>query len=295
MAAIDQNIIHVTRTVYGVRLQTIKKLGLPFSHIPNTTLNERFNVQPGITPSASQIPNMRYFAIGNRGHMTVVADDGSDETVPVPHRATDAGMYNQIPFALRPTNNDLPAQLRSRYGLRVQESHNGQTYFAYYLRRMDLTNVVVQMQRVEVIDGVATTTPFVPTTDNLNPTPPNISNTGVVLGSSSSESASAIITINLGPDDIAEILNAHRIRTGSTRSPVISELALVSGVDREVSGSSGGAGSFNYTEVICAQINVHISTHHPLGYSSNGATFTLDVGGVEPVLGEVDVQNAQFL
>lgn len=295
MAAIDQEIIGITRTVYGTFLQTIKNLGLPFKLVPNTTLNERFNVQSGVAPESHQVPSMRYLAIGNLGHATVKADDGSDETVPIVHRATDAALYGQIPFVLREMNDDLPAHERSRYALRVQESHNGRQYIAYYLRRIDMTQVNAQLQRVEIVDGVATVTPFVPTTDNLNPQRPKVPNSGMVVGSNSSESASAVVTIALGPKDIEEILNAHRIRTGSTRSPVISELALVSGVDKEVSGSSGGAGNFTYNEVIAAQVNVHVSTYHALGYSTNGAEFTLDVGGVEPTLGEQDVDGASIV
>lgn len=295
MASMDQEIIGVTRTVYGTYLQTIKNLNLPFALVENTTLNEKFDVQAGVEPSVADTPGMRYFAIGNLGHKTVKADDGSDESVPVPHRATDAGLYGQIPFVLREVTNDLPQHIRDRYALRVQETHDGVNYFAYYLRRIPMQDVVAQLQHVEVVDGVATTTPFVPTTDNLNPERPEISNTGVVLGSSSSTSASAILTVELGPDDIAEILHAHKIRTGSTRSPVISEIALCSGVDKLVQGSSGGSGTFTYNEVLACQVNVHVSTYHALGYATNGATFTLDVGGVEPLLGEEDVNNASFL
>lgn len=295
MAGIDQDIIAITRTIYGTYLQTVKHLGLPFQLVPNTTLNELFGVQAGVQPGAAQVPNMRYLALGNLGHMTVVGEDGSDETVPVPHRTTDAGLYGPIPWVLREATNDLPANIRARYGLRRSEVHNGQNYFAYYLRRLDFAGVVPQMQHVEVIDNVITTTPFTPTTDNLNPTRPQIPNTGVVLGSRSSYSCSAITTITIGPDEVAEILNAHRVRTGSTRSPVISELALVSGVDKEVTGTAGGGGNFTYNEVVAAQINVFISTYHALGYATNGATFTLDVGGVEPTLGTDDVAGAQFL
>lgn len=295
MASMDQEIIGVTRTVYGTYLQTVKNLGLPFTLFENTTLNERLNVQAGIEPPATELPSMRYMAIGNLGHMTVKADDGSDESVPVPHRATDAGLYGQIPFVLREVDNDLPAHVRARYALRVMETHDGVNYVAYYLRRIDMDDVVAQLQHVEVVDGIITTTPFVPTTDNLNPTRPDISNTGIVLGSTSSTSASAVMTITLGPDDVEEILHAHKVRTGSSRSPVLSEIALCSGVDKEVSGSSGGAGTFTYTETIACQINVHISTYHAIGYATDGATFTLDVGGVEPLLGEQDVSRATFL
>lgn len=294
MAAIDQEIIGVTPTIYGTYLQTVKKMNLPFTLIANTTLNEKFGVHAGVLPNAGKVPGMRYLAIGNLGHSTVKAEDGSDETVPVMHRATDAGMYGQIPFVLREAGDDLAVHERERYALRVPEVHDGRNYYAYYLRRINLTGVTPQLQRVEIIDGIATVTPFTPTTDNLNPKRPKVPNTGLILGSSSSESASAVVTVELGPDDVREIVSAHQIRTGSTRSPVISELALVSGVDKEVPGNLAGGGSFTYNEVIAAQINVHISTYHAVGYATNGATFTLDVGGVEPTLGEMDEDNATF-
>lgn len=295
MSAIDQQIISVTRTAYGVYLQTIKQLGLPFNMIANTTLNERRNVQAGVKPAAGEVPVMRYLAIGNLGHVTVKADDGSDESLAVPHRANDAGLYNQIPFVLREVTDDLPAVMRNKFALRTTEVHNGKNYFAYYLMRMDYANVVPQLQQVEVIDGVATVTPYVPTTNDLNPERPQISNSGVVVGSDKSVSASAIITVKLDSSVIAEILNAHRVRTGSTRSPVISELALCSGVDKQVQGVSGGSGTFMYTEAIAVQVNVHISTNHPLGYSSNGATLTFDVGGVEPMLAQDSINQATWL
>lgn len=296
MAAIDQDITAITPTIYGTYLQTVKTLSLPFELIENTTLNERFDVQAGVEPSSSQLPYVGYLAIGNLGHATVKADDGSDETTPVTHRATDAGLYGQIPFVLRETTNDLSSSERRNYGLRVEETHDGTNYFAYYLKRLDLSDIRAQLQRVEVDDnGIVTTTPYEPTTDNLNPERPDISNNGTILGSSTSHSASAVAEIRLSESDVTEILNAHQIRTGSNRSPVISELALVSGVDKEVSGSTGGSGSLTYDEVIAAQVNVFISTYHAVGYSTEGARFTIDIGGTEPHLGEEDENNADLL
>lgn len=296
MATIDQDIIAITRTAYGVDLDTTKKLGLPFDMIPNTTLNEKFNVQSGVAPAPALMPNMRYMAIGNLGHMTVKAQDGSDETVPVIHYAEDAACWNHIPFVLRDINNDLDAIQRRRYALRVIEEHNGRNYVAYYLLRIDMEGVNTQLQRSEINeDGTVTTTPFQPTTDVLNPERPEISNTGTILGSRRATTASAVMTIQLTAEDVAEINTAHQIRTGSVRSPVISEIALCSGVDREVNGPSAGSASFSYLEAIAVQVNVFISTYHALGYSTDGMRFTLDVGGVEPMLGSEDAANASML
>lgn len=295
MASVDQQIINVCRTAYGVSLQTAKTLGLPFTLVPNTTLNERLAIQAGVKPGATEMPNLRYLCIGNRGHDAVRESDGAWTNQPLPHRANNSGLYGMIPFVLREVTDDLPATARAKYALRRQETHNGRNYFAYYAKRIDLTGVAVQLQRVEVIDNVITVTPYVPTSDDLNPTPPQISSSGTVIGSNESITASAVLTITFTAEDIAEIVNAHRIRTGSVLSPVMSELALCSGIDKLVSGSSGSSGSFQYNEVIACQVNVHISTNHPIAYTSQGATLNVDVGGIEPMLGENSLNGATFI
>jgi hypothetical protein len=237
---------------------------------------------------------VQYMVIGNMGHYTVTADDGSDEVVGRLHRTNHAALYNHIPFALRETTDDLPAQIREKYCLRRIETHGGKNYVAYYGRRLNITNVTPQLLEIEVINGVPTVKPYTPTTDDLNPTPPAISNNGTVIGSNKTISASAIVEVKLTAEDIAEITSAHRIRTNSTRSPIISEIGLCSGVDRQVSGQSGSSGSFQYNEVIGCQVNVHIATNHPIGYNSNGLTMYFDVGGVEPTLGDQAINTAEF-
>lgn len=281
MSTVEQSIISITRTVYGLALQAAKVEGIPFELTPFTTLNEKLGIQSGVAPQTGQYPNLRYLAIGNLGHSAVTAEDGSIETVPLDHEATDAGLWGMIPFALKEIGSDFNAEQRARYALRRQETHNNVDYFAYYLRRLDMTNSDVTMNTIEVVNGQVNVTPFVPNSDNLNPTRPTVSNQGTVQGSNTSVAVSSIVTLSFDETDVEEIMNAHRIRTNSTRSPVISELALVSGVDREVTGSSGGAGSFNYTETIAAQINAFISTNIPIGYNSAGAQLILDVGGME--------------
>ena len=295
MSAVDNQIIHVCRTAYGAFLQTCLKLGLPFTLIPNTTINERLGIQAGVAPSAAEFPKMKYLVFGNRGHATSVASDGSDEIIPVPHDAEDAGLYGLIPISLRATDDEMPSDERKDYCLRRIEAHNGVNYVAYYGLRLDYSTVTPSLQSIQVVDGDIVVTPYTPTADNLNPQPPQISNSGVVLGSDTSISASAIISVRLSEAVIAEMVNAHRVRTGSSRSPVISELGFCSAVDRNVQASSGGAGSFMFNEAIACQLNVIISTHHAIGYSSTGATLAFDVGNTEPLLGTNSLNGTTWL
>lgn len=291
---IDQQLINVTRTCYAAYLQTVKYLGLsPFRVIPHTTLNEKYNIEASAVPALGESPNVRYMVIGNMGHYTVKGPDGSDEVANQIHRASDAALYNGIPFVMREASGqDLPADRRDQYCLRTIESHGGKNWVVYYGRRLNTTGVQPQLLELEVINGIVTATPYTPTVNDLNPTPPVISNSGTVIGSNKTVSASAIIKVNLTAEEIRDITDAHRIRTGSIRSPIISEIGLASGVDRRVTAPGQG---FQYNEVIACQINVFISTNHPIGYNSSGLDLTFDIGGVEPMLGSNAVNQAKFL
>ena len=103
MSILDQQVVNVTRTAIGALLQTIKFAGLPqkLALLKNTTLNQKFNVQNGVMPADAQMLRWGYIVIGNKGHYTVVAEDGSDESEVRPHRTNHNGLYNHIPFALR--------------------------------------------------------------------------------------------------------------------------------------------------------------------------------------------------
>lgn len=290
---IDQQLINVTRTAYAAYLQTTKYLGLtPFRVIAHTTLNEKFGIENGVAPATGEVPNVRYLVIGNMGHYTVKGPDGADEVANRIHRSNDAALYNHIPFVMRETTNDLPADRRDQYCLRTMESHNGKNYIVYYGRRINVTGVQPQLLELEVINGVVTAKPYTPTVDDLNPQPPVISNSGTVIGSNKTVSASAIVKVSLTAEEIRDITDAHRIRTGSIRSPIISEMGLCSGVDRRVTAPGQG---FQYNEVIACQVNVFISTNHPIGYNSSGLDLTFDIGGVEPTLGSNAVNQAQFV
>lgn len=296
MSILDQQVVNVTRTAIGALLQTVKFLGLPnkLALKPNSTLNQKFSVQNGVLPADTQTLNFKYLVIGNKGHYTVRADDGSDETDVVPHRTNHNGLYNHIPFVLREVGDDLTALEREKYCLRTTLDIGSKKYIAYYGRRLNTSGVVPQVLEVTVIEGIESTKVYNFELEDLNPTRPVVPNTGVVVGSNQFIAASAIVEVKFTKEDIAEIVNAHRIRTGSTRSPVISEIGLVTGVDKLVQGSAGGAGSIDYNEVIGAQISVHVSTNHPIAYNSNGLTMVYDIGASEPILGDKALNVAEF-
>lgn len=296
MSILDQQVVNVTRTAIGALLQTIKFIGLPqkLALLKNTTLNQKFGVLDGVMPADGQNLSFGYLVIGNKGHYTVLAEDGSDETDVRPHRTNHNGLYNHIPFALREVGDDFTSVERERYCLRTPEAHKGKQYFAYYGYRVNKTAAVPQLLEIEIVNGVEVTKVYVPVLEDLNPVPPVISNNGTVVGSNKLIAASVIVEVKFTKEHIAEIVNAHRIRTGSTRSPVISEIGMVTGVDKLVPGATGTGGSIDYNEVAGAQIATHIATNHPIAYNSNGLTMVYDIGSSEPMLGDKALNVAEF-
>ena len=274
---------NITRTVYAASVQTNLFLKTAQAYPENSTLNEKFGINSRILPAATDTPSLSCYCIGNRGHQSVIGAEGIPKTEPVQHRATDAALYGHIPFVMRPINNDLSQTDRAKYALRLEEVHDGVRYAVYYARRLDKTNTVTQMQIKTVSNGVETTTPFVPNSSNLNPTPPVIASSGVNTTDGSYVSAVAALTISITEAEAAEIINVAKVLYGDEGYAIISEIGLVTGVDKVVQITST-AGNFTMNEVIVAQIASFAPAMIPLNFNPTGADIVLNVGATEPLL-----------
>lgn len=280
----------VKRTIYAGDLQTAKVLGIPYTLRANTTLNEKHNIHANAVLNQGQYPSVQYVAIGRGGHQIMAGADGVPYMAPVPHRVKDAALYDQVPFVLRLETQDLSPVQRANYGLRKSVTIDGERYFAYYLKRMDLSNVVVELRQTQVRDGEETTIPFVPNNSNLNPTPPEIPPSGAIptLTDGDYVSASALITVPFTPFDVSEFINVANIMFGGEHHAIISELVLCSGVDRQVQAEGAGGVPFNFMEVIGCQCHTFMSTYHQMAFTNEGIEFVIDAGTTEAMLTEID-------
>lgn len=271
-----------TRTVWGAYLQTCLLLKLQYAMMTDSTLNEKFNVQSGIAPAATVTPSQRYYCIGNGGHTMTTGANGLTAPTPLQHEATDAALFNHLPFIMRPVASDLSQSQMAQYALRVVQPFQGVSYACYYLRRIDFTNVAAQIQMNTVTSGVTTTTPYSANTANLNPTPPVVANGQSNVISPNFLTAAAILGLSFDEQDAAELVNCANIIYQDPRYAIVSEIGLVSGVDQVVQVPAAG-GSFNMTEVIAAQIDSFIDTFVPMNYMNDGTTIDLNVGSTEPL------------
>ena len=273
----------VTRTIYGAHLQTCKLLNRPFSVLPNSTLNQKFNLFPDELPLANEYPKLGYIGIGNKGATYELGNDGFILTKEIPHLPRHASLYNFIPFVVRNMKNDLSSTERLKYRLRVPITINSEQYVAYYLRVLNLDNVVPSVELRNVNEGVITTTDFIPEITDLSPQHPNISNVNLNNPNGDYLVSTAKINFVLNQEDITNILEACQLLYGDPRYAVINEIALVTGIDRVLTGVFGATQS-SYTEVITAQIAAFVYQYHALTVNSTEVNITFDVGTEEPLL-----------
>lgn len=273
----------VQRTIYSAHLQTSRLLDKPFTVVPNSTLNQKFNLFASQLPATNEYPKLGYIGIGNKGMSYESVAGNFILTTAIPHLARHAANYNFIPFIARPINNDITAQERIKYRLRVPTTIGGQQYVVYYLRTLDLANVVPTIELRNVNEGIITNTPFVPDLSDLSPVQPVLSNPNLNNPNGDYLVSTAKITFLLNQADITNIMEACELLYGDARYAVINEICLVTGVDKIQSGVFGGTTS-NYTDVIAAQVAAFISQNHILTNSTAEIEVGLNVGSVEPLL-----------
>ena len=273
---------NLQRTIYAAHAATCKALMKPWTILPNSTLNQKWNLADSETPAVNQYPTLGYIGIGNRGASYEITTDNFALSVPTPHLARHASAYNFIPFVIREITDDLSATERARYRLRVPRVINGVNYVVYYLRVLDLTTVSPSVELRTVNNGTISTTGFSPELSDLSPTAPVLSNTNVNNPNGSYLISTAKVNFTLSQEDINEIMNACDIIYGDPRYAVINEIMVCHGVDKVIQGNFG-ATTGAYTELIGAQVAAFLQETHALTSSSVSVSIDLDIGGVEPM------------
>lgn len=277
----------ITRTIIGAKLLSALQQGKPYTHVPNTTLNEYFGINPSVLPDNSETPRQRYYCIGMGGHVNRVGSDGGHYTSARKHRPTDFGLYTPLPFLLRPVGEDLDTNARRRYALRKLVTINGETFIAYYLKRVDLDDRPVEMLHNTTVDGVTTTVPFIPSQNNLFPTPADPPVNGAITTDGNTLTTTSIQVLDFSPQDAAELMNVAMIMYGNPERALVSEIGLVAASDKIVSVTDPGQASFNMNEAVSAQIITHITGLWPVAFNSQGFDLGVDVGGTEPMVGVI--------
>lgn len=274
------------RTIIGNENQVRRELGLPFYAKPNSTLNELLRINPTLMPPATTIPTIGYFCIG-MGGISMQNCSNNPDVFPFPkvyqHRADDTGLFKIIPFVMREVNNDLTPSERAKYALRRRENLNGVDYYSYYLKRLDLSQTTVETRIItKQADGSYESIDYIPKDSNLNPRPQELTAQEENVLKAQYARTVAQVAVNFGKSDVDELYNVFNILHGDPMKAVISEIGLVSGVDKPVEITSS-TGRTQQNEVIAAQI-AHINrTIQYLGANTGGFDSIFNLGINEPI------------
>jgi len=308
----------IVRTIYGAHLQTARRLGLPYELMPNSTLTEIANsgpipaFRPTPLTSGMEYPapynyltdsnevKLQYFCIGNGGHRpitdgTVVSNspptvhNGVAYMSPVPHKSTDAGFYNWIPFVAKPVDADLTLAERAKYRMRVTMLIDGTLYAVYYARILDITSVVPELLLTTVTNGSAVPSTFESTLSDLYPEQPAIATT--TTGSFVSVSANVEITFT--QEEVLWLKEAAELLFGDANAAVISEIGICQGVDKPItqryptSGVQSPVAVNNpqLREAVAVQVGTFISRYYSPPNVTDGFTLRFNLGATEPLFG----------
>jgi len=267
-------------TIYALQAQNAQYRGRQHVVMANTSLNQKFDVQANQTYDEADRVAARYFAIGDGGHFNTLGVGNRPLTGYYTHTPDDAASFNHMPFVLRLTNNDLTPIERTKYRMRKLINVGGTPYIAYYLKVLGNADSAIATKLRTEVDGVVTQVDYIPTLANLSPTPQtpqhllDLQNKYLV---SSSE-----VEFSMSPSEVADFLEACNILYGDADFGIISEIAVVQGVDRQVSGDLNGQ-AISYTEAIGAQCANFVVHDERLTSSEDQFTLTVDISGIQPM------------
>lgn len=271
-----------TKTVMGNLLEANKFFALPPQYYSNTTLNEALNINKDILPNTTEQSKALYYCIGNKGHDVIKGTDGIPINVNLDHDPRHANLYGMLPFVLREIGNDISVSMRSKFALRKIVQVNGVSYIAYHLRRIPKVTDLPKIYYITVVDGVESDpVPYIAKEEFMTPKPPTITNGGVNATTGNFLRVMATIKLELDAEERAEVLNAAKIIYGHENRAIVSEVGLVSAVDRALDSPTGSGGTIRVEETVGSVITNFLYTYTDLTKQTLG--LEVKIGAVEPM------------
>lgn len=277
---------NVVRTIMSSYVQTHISLNLPYVTKDFTTLNEKLGVEASTKPQTNQRIAFNFFSIGIGGARNEIGEDGVHLQAPRQHETTDFSPFMMMPFVVRELNADLSAAQRARFCLRVEATNprDGKRYIFYYGRWFTQFEGPVEMTQFRIENGnVVDVSPFVPGPSNLNPTPRDLTNSGLNIVDGRYARTSILSDISWSAWDVDELKKAAVITKGDERYAFFNELAVGASVKNPTNVQSPGAGSFTYDEAIAATCTNLMNVNYQALYFSDGFDLKLNFGSTEPL------------
>ena len=294
-------------TVYSAQVQVAQRRGSPHDVVEHSSILEAIKKIPEAIAAGDrgqwvaapysyqdtrQI-KVSCVCIGNGGHRLRAESGALIPTFePRPHMATDSGLFNQLPFVVKPIAADLSAAERSRFCLRETLLINGVLHVGYFGRVIPETDIpnVTTVKRI-ITESSDTSNEWLPTSADLSPSMKDDTPAGMT--EQTYVSASVIDHLGFTEQDVTWLREAALLMYGSESYAYISEVAVCMGVKREVTArynelgnaSTPYTGPFEFVGVQIASFSYAgwDMTAHPTGFNMGISTAVS-----EPLMGRED-------
>lgn len=281
MAVKDTNI---TRTTIANLIQTNMMAGRPHPILPGTSLNQLWQIHQDAVLAKGEYPLFGYYGIGDRGHTSSIIGEDDDVAIDLfKHDASDQACWRHVPFVMCPEGSDLSLDEQKEYAGRTYEEFNGTYYWCYYLKRLDLTDLIAELLKVQVIGGIEVPESYIYDETNLHPKRPSLPPDAATTASDSYYTVSMPFTIEFTALDAQRLQNVAAVRYGDTRRAIVSEIVFVGGVDRTLEEVGDGGKRINFKEALGTQVLTHLTTYHQMSISTRGFTIDMELGANEPL------------
>ena len=124
-------VISSQRTIHWLSILLDMSIGKVFKILPNTSLNEKFDIDTEIHTPENMYPKLNYFSIGVGGEPIT---DATDSYRYSKHSAMDGSLFKHIPLALKRLDEDFTPEVQANYRFRKMITVSNVDYMAYYLR-----------------------------------------------------------------------------------------------------------------------------------------------------------------
>jgi hypothetical protein len=267
-------ITNAQRTIFGVDLGLSMLMDKPYNCLPNTTLNEKFNILPNYPIEEGTYPKLKYYSIGVGGNDVIEGNGGYSYNQ---HSAVDAALFSHIPFVMRTLETDLTPVERSKYRFRKIEIFDNVEYACYYLKLIDGYDLRDYFYNITSVNGDSTLSVFDINTDKLlNPVPKLRGSNIEDVNTANYITKLAKLEFSLPTSEMEELKNVFNIRRLEVEK--LTEIGICTGIDTETNDG---------IEAVNVQVSFHVGVSVELSvlFNNNSSlSRSIELGGSEPII-----------
>ena len=265
-----------TYTAIDEYYQLCRRFGINPDYVNNSTLNDTLGIESGDPGVPLGTGTTTYLALGNGGHSGFTT--GSALGITLKDRiGRFTGLYNIVPWVLREIDDDLTPEELVKYRMRRIENHDGVSLVAYYLKKVDVSDITRRMIVETTSAGETTNVDWIPTQaesyhQELD-TGYDTDSTRLIVD--------AEMNIALTNQEVEDVINSVQLVSEENSTSIISEYGLYNGIEVVRTANINGVMT-SYNEVVNAYLSLAVTPSRLLDFQAGALQDRLYIGKAFP-------------